>query len=92
MSTTVTTRHQRTPLIAAAAVAAVIAGAGLFGVTVANSHGSVAHDQAPALRTPTAQDYAQYRHYYPGDRPVGGIRGQVPAAPTTSGGRVQIGL
>jgi hypothetical protein len=89
MSTTVTTHH-RTPLAAAAAVAAVIAGAGLFGVAVVNSDGSVSPDQGPALRAPTPQDYSQYRHYYPGARPLGG-GARVPATPSTSGGHVQIG-
>jgi len=88
MSTTVTTHH-RTPLVAAAAVAAVIAGAGLFGLAVANSEGSVSHDQGPALRTPTPQDYSQYQHYVPGVRPLGG-GSHVPVTPSTSGGQVQI--
>ena len=116
MSTTVTTHHSRVPWIASAAVAAVIAGAGLLSLAV-NGTGST--DQGSALRTPTAQDYSQYQHYYPGAQPFDGLDGRVPpppspieqvkpvdpgsiamggldghlprTAPTTGGGRVQIG-
>jgi hypothetical protein len=80
MSTTVTTHHHRTPWIASAAVAAVIAGAGLVSLTLGNAGDSVSNDQAPSLRTPTLQDYAQY-NYYHGARPWGGLDGHVAPAP-----------
>jgi hypothetical protein len=103
--TTVTTQqpHQhRVPWIASAAVAVVIAGAGLVGLAVHNAGDST--DQGPSLRTPTAQDYAQYQRYYPGAGPYDGVDGHVPPPPppaqagsgdgspgTTSGGQTQIG-
>jgi hypothetical protein len=80
MSTTVTTSHHRVPWLASAAVVAVLAGAGLVGVAWENSGSSASH-QAPVLRTPTAQDYTQYRHYYPGGDPYAGLDGHVPPAP-----------
>ena len=78
MSTTVTTHHSRVPLIASAAVAAVIAGAGLVSVAV-NSGDSTG--QGGTLRTPTAQDYAQYQHYYAGAQPFDGLDGHLPPPP-----------
>jgi hypothetical protein len=79
MSTTVSTHHQhsRVPLIASAAVAAVIAGAGLLSLAV-NSDST---DHAQTLRTPTAQDYSQYQHYYTGAQPFDGLDGRVPPPP-----------
>jgi hypothetical protein len=74
MSTTVTTHHSRVPLIASAAVAAVIAGAGLVSLAV-NGDSS---GQGGTLRTPTAQDYAQYQHFYAGAQPFDGLDGHVP--------------
>jgi hypothetical protein len=79
MSTTVSThQHSRVPLITSAAVAAVIAGAGLFSLAVNGD----STDHAQTLRTPTAQDYAQYQHYYTGAQPFDGIDGRVPPPPT----------
>jgi hypothetical protein len=75
MSTTVTTHHSRVPWIASAAVAAVIAGAGLVSLAVNAGDSS---GQGANLRTPTAQDYAQYQHYYAGAQPYGGLDGHVP--------------
>jgi hypothetical protein len=69
MSTTVSTHNHRVPLIASAAVAAVIAGAGLVGLAW-NSSDSASHN--PELRTPTAQDYQQY-NYYHGAQPYAGL-------------------
>lgn len=89
MSATVTTHHQhRVPLAASLAVAGVIAAAGVVGVVWQQS-GSETTDQAPALRTPTAQDYSKY-DYYHGARPGGGGH-TAPHRPTTAGGRVQLG-
>ena len=93
MSATITTEHQhRVPLAASLAVAGVIAAAGVVGVVWQQSD-SATTDQAPALRTPTAQDYSKY-DYYHGARPNGGLDGgnhTPPDLPTTAGGRVQIG-
>jgi hypothetical protein len=78
MSTTVTTHHHsRVPLIASAAVAAVIAGAGLLSIAVNGD----STDHAQTLRTPTGQDYAQYQHYYTGAQPFDGLDGRVPPPP-----------
>jgi hypothetical protein len=91
MSATIATRpRHRVPLAASLAVAGVIAAAGALGVAWHQSDDS-APTEAPTLRTPTAQDYSQY-NYHHGARPSGGLDGHVPPAPTTSGGRVQIGL
>jgi len=105
MTTTVTTQQHRVPWIASAAVAAVIAGAGLVGLAWHNAGNST--DQGSSLRTPTAQDYAQYQRYYPGAGPYDGVDGHVPPPPppaaqagsghghvqspaTTSGGQTQL--
>jgi len=106
MSTTVSQHHNRMPLIASAAVAAVIAGAGIVSLAWGGSSASVSHDQTPVLRTPTLQDYSQY-NYYHGPRWWGGLDGHTPPAPpakaagggqgqvsspgTTSGGQTQVG-
>lgn len=106
MTTTVTTQQHRVPWIASAAVATVIAGAGLVGLAWHNAADSTT--QGPSLRTPTAQDYAQYQRYYPGAGPYDGLDGHVPPPPppaqaggghgqgvqspaTTSGGHTLIG-
>jgi hypothetical protein len=86
MTTTLTAQHHhRTPWIASAAVAAVIAGAGIVGFAWNASNDSAAGNQAPTLRTPTAQDYGQY-YYLHGAQPFGGLDGHVPPAPPVMGG------
>jgi hypothetical protein len=79
MSTTVTTRQHWTPLVAAAAaaLAAVTAGAGLFGLVVTHPSGSVAPEREPVPGSPTAQVHVRVGHHDP------------PALPA---GRAQIGL
>jgi hypothetical protein len=64
MSTTASTHNHRVPLIASAAVVAVIAGAGVVGLAW-NSNDSASH-QGQVLTPPTAQDYSKYGHYYHG--------------------------
>lgn len=106
MSATVTTHNLRAPWLAAAAVAAVIAGAGAVSLAVGNS-GDSTSDQTPVLRTPTLQDYAQYNFLHGPRASWGGVDGHtLPQASfqggavsgegasspaTTSGGQTQIG-
>jgi hypothetical protein len=109
MSATVTTHHAshrvRAPWMAAAAVAAVIAGAGAVSLAIGTS-GDSTSDQAPVLRTPTLQDYAQYNFLHGPRESFGGLDGHTPptvkggdgqsqggssSPATTSGGQTQIG-
>ena len=79
MTATITAHPHRAPWIASAAVATVIAGAGLVGLAWHNAGDST--DPSPTLRPPTAQDYAQYQRYYPGAGPYDGLDGHVPPPP-----------
>jgi len=66
MTTTVAHEQHshRLPFAAAAGTAAVIVGLAIAGVAISNGNDSA--PQAPAQQGPTAQDYAQYQHYYAG--------------------------
>jgi hypothetical protein len=104
MSATITTQqqqqqhHHRMPLIAGLSVAGVVVAAGVVGVAWHNASDTTTQHQAPVLRTPTPQDYAQYQHYYAGSRAgapaagqgpiaMGGLDGHVaPQPPTSAGG------
>jgi hypothetical protein len=65
MSATISTsQHRRLPLATGLAIAGAITAAVALGVGWEQSHDSPAPAQAPALRTPTAQDYSLYNYYH----------------------------
>jgi hypothetical protein len=83
-TTAVTTEQRKLPFVAAGATAAIIIGVGLAGFAIANTHDSV-QVQTPVQHGPTAQDYAQYQHYYQGQKLADHFQY------VGSGGRVQLG-
>jgi hypothetical protein len=89
MSATATTHHAshhvRAPWLAAAAVAAVIAGAGAVSLAIGSS-GDSTSDQTPVLRTPTLQDYAQYNYLHGPRESFGGLDGHTLPAPRVGAG------
>jgi hypothetical protein len=89
MSATISTQHNhRVPLVTALAVAGVIAAGGVLGIAWDQSHDSAKPAEAPALRTPTAQDYSKY-DYYHGPNVQNPSHQEFQSPP---GGRVQQGL
>ena len=97
-----TQHHHRLPLLASLSVVGVIAAAGVVGVAIHDSTTSGTHAKAtPAQAQPrpgadenatvaergqVPNGYAQYQHYYNGQK-IGGSDFQ----PTTSGGHTVVG-